>query len=689
MKKIFLIIVSVFNLLFCFSQQMQTDSGVYLIHKFEQRIGREKYTSFKNGAGTSFHVDYKYIDRGSPVSLEYNIHLTNELRPVTFGIKGGTSRFTTVHDSATFLDHQVYVKVDDSSYSHALEKNSFPVAGYSPATGQMLLLQYWDSRHRPETIRTIPFGSVQIIRDGTDTLTFAREPEIFTRYIIKGLIWGNELLWTDARGQLICLITNDAEGDKQEMMFESYESLLPVFIEKAAVKGMKLFTNETKKNVQTHKVIVVRGGSMVDVVHGKVIPDAAILIESGIIKAVGPVSSVRVPANAFVIEARGKMILPGLWDMHAHFEQAEWGPAYLAAGVTTVRDCGNEFEYINAIQKAIDHGEGIGPLILKAGIIDGKGPFALGIIQADTKAEAITAVQRYKDNGFVQIKIYSSVKPEIVRAICLEAHRLGLTVTGHIPFAMNLIQAADSGMDMVNHLQYVSSMLKKNRADGTIDFSDPQNVSLLEFIKQHHVVIDPTLGVYELSYRSIKDNILKIEPNFASLPEPLKPLFINEGLTNEKEISQGKISMKMLKQVLFALYKDSIMIVAGTDMGIPGFSVFRELELYVESGLSPMAALQTATISPAIAMNMQSVSGSLDVGKRADIILVDGNPIVNIRDIRRVTTVMRDGILYDPVELHHMAGFQSRYWRCHCQKNRGESSGNNSGVCRTWFRSHF
>ena len=161
------------------------------------------------------------------------------------------------------------------------------------------------------------------------------------------------------------------------------------------------------------------------------------------------------PAGAFIIDAKGKTILPGLWDMHAHFEQAEWGPAYLAAGVTTVSDCGNEFGYINAIQKAIDDGSGIGPHILKAGIIDGKGPYAFGIIQADTKEEAIAEVDRYKENGFVQIKIYSSVKPAIVKAICDEAHRVGLTVTGHIPDGMTLMQGVDSGMDMVNHVQYV------------------------------------------------------------------------------------------------------------------------------------------------------------------------------------------------------------------------------------------
>ena len=150
------------------------------------------------------------------------------------------------------------------------------------------------------------------------------------------------------------------------------------------------------------------------------------------------------------------------------------GAAYLAAGVTTVRDCGNEFGYINSIQRAIDDGNGIGPHILKAGIVDGKGPYALGIIQADTKEEAIAAVDRYKQNGFVQIKIYSSVKPAIVKAICEEAHKQGLTVTGHIPIGMTLMQGIDSGMDMVNHAQYVFSAMKFN-PDFSINVNDSTN----------------------------------------------------------------------------------------------------------------------------------------------------------------------------------------------------------------------
>lgn len=333
------------------------------------------------------------------------------------------------------------------------------------------------------------------------------------------------------------------------------------------------------------------------------------------------------------------------------------GPRLPGCRRNTVRDCGNEFEYINAVQQAIDKGNGIGPHILKAGIIDGNGSYALGIIRANTREEAIKEVQRYKENGFHQIKIYSSVKPEIVKEICTEAHRLGLTVSGHIPIGMTLQQGVDSGMDQVNHIPYVYSVLKKNK-DGSIDFSNMENVAVFNFIKAHHVVIDPTLGVFELLLRSLKDSITKVEPAFASLPQPLKPLFINTGAPNDSLAKRGSIIMKNYKQIVYHLYTDSIAIVAGTDMGFPGLSIFREMELYVESGLTPMQALQTATIVPARVMNIEKSSGSISPGKNADIIITNGNPLQNISNIRNVVTVLKDGNIYNPARLHRMAGFQ-------------------------------
>jgi Amidohydrolase family len=649
---------------FCFSygcdfaQNNGSDSGTFIIHKFAQAIGKEKYRSHIEGPLIIYNIEFKYIDRGFPVNLTDSICFTKDLEPVSYRIKGATSRFSHINDSVVFGDQSARIKVNDSSYSESLKELYFPVAGYSPGTAQMLLIKYWANHHFPEMISTPPFGSVSIFKDGTDTIHFQNKPVLFTRYHITGLVWGNELLWTNSEGALVCLITNDAEGDKQEIVGEAFESLLPEFIKRAAIQGMRLFTVEAKPSAVRHPLIAVIHGSLIDVVKNITSADMTVLIENGKIKKTGKSKDIKVPAEAYIIDANGKTILPGLWDMHAHFEQAEWGPAYLAAGVTTVRDCGNEFEYINAIKHSIDNGSGIGPLILKAGIIDGKGAFSLGIVQADNKAEAIDAVRRYKENGFVQIKIYSSVKPQVLKEICSEAHRLGLSVTGHIPEGMNLEQAVDSGMDMVNHVQYVYSILKRNKTDGSIDFGDSANITVMKFLKTHQVVIDPTLGVFELAFRSVNDSITDIEPNFSTLPDPLKQLFINFGSSNPQQIVRGKKIMESFTQIVGALNRNHIMIVAGTDMGFPGYSVFRELELYVLAGLTPMEAIQTATIVPARVMKMESISGSVEPGKNADIILVEGNPLQDIRIIRNVKTVIRNGAVYDPGSLHTIAGFQ-------------------------------
>ncbi len=655
-------IISIFlfcNISILWAQKNETsfaDSGTFLLHKFEQNIGKEKYTISRSDTGIVYNINFKFVDRGSAVPLKTIFKLSRANEPMGLYIKGNTSRFSTINDSIVIHQKTVHIKVNDSAYTTSLKDFSFPIAGYSPGTVQMMLIKYWKKNHQPKNIHTLPSGNVQIKKDGKDSLQFNNKTIVLERYVINGLVWGNELLWTDSNCQLYCLITNDAEGDKLEMMLEPYESLLPELINRAAVYGMRLFTSEANP-AQQHKIIAITGGTLIDVVNNTTIPNAVVLIENGIIKQTGTKNNITIPTNAFIIHADRKTILPGLWDMHSHFEQAEWGPAYLAAGVTTVRDCGNEFGYINAIQKAIDDGKGVGPHILKAGIIDGKGPMALGIIQADNAEEAIQAVDRYKNNGFVQIKIYSSVKPAIVKVICTEAHRLGLTVTGHIPNGMTLQQGVDSGMDQVNHVQYVYSAMKRNKETRAVNFSDSMSIAALDFIKDHNIVIDPTLGVFELALRSLKDSITIIEPAFASIPQPLQALFINTG--EPPEVAEKlKILNTDFLEIVKKMYDKGITIVAGTDMGFPGYSLDRELELYVKAGLSPMQAIQTATIVPAKVMGIEKFSGSIEEGKRADIIIVDGDPLQNIRNIRNVKTVIKDGNIYDPVTLHHLVGFK-------------------------------
>ena len=646
-------------LLFAFSTSAQTDSGTLLLHKFAKNIGKEIYHNTRTDSGNHYKIDFKFVDRGSPVPLQASIFVDRNAEAKQLWLKGNTSRFSTIHDSIVINGQTAYLKIDDSSYTKKITAPGFLVAGYSPGTVQMLLLQYWEKHGRPQVINVLPSGSLRIKKDGTDVLMIENKKLTLQRYIISGLIWGNEIVWTDEEGKLICLITNDAEGDKLEMMSEPYENLLPQLIAKAAQYSMRLFTEAiSNKNAAATTYFAIVSGNVLNVEDGTWIRNATLLIRNGRIAQIGSKDEVSLPSNISKVDAEGKTILPGLWDMHAHFQQAEWGPAYLGAGVTTVRDVGNEFEYINAIQESINSGKGVGPHILKAGIIDGVGPFALGVINANTPEEAKQMVNMYKKNGFVQIKIYSSVKPAIVKAICDEAHRLGLTVTGHIPDGMNIFQAIDSGMNAVNHVQYVYSVLKKE-PDGSIDWNDTANSRIISQIAQRRMVVDPTIGVYEMIFRSVDDDITLLEPAFKTLPLPLQSLFEHMGMPAERAKS-FKNRFEAMRSLVKVLHDKGVPIVAGTDMGFPGLSLHRELELYVEAGLTPLQAIQTATIVPAKVMGVEKQYGTVEQGKVADLVIVDGDVLGNIRNVRKVEWVVKDGRLYDPVGLRVMAGFGVR-----------------------------
>jgi imidazolonepropionase-like amidohydrolase len=650
-----LLLSSAFIICFHISRSQTPDPGSFFLHKFAQNIGKETYKLTRSGNTLTYDIDFKFVDRGSPVPLKTQLVTTTTYKPISLFIKGSTSRFSTINDTIRIQNNKVSMSVDDSVYTETLKPLAFPVGGYSPGTVQMALLQYWKKHGQPKTIPMLPTGVVSISKQGRDTISFMGKPIVLERHVLGGLIWGNEIVWTDKEGNLICLITNDAEGDKLEMMKEAYESLLPELIARAATYGMKLFSASMKMDVSKNKILAIVGGTVVDVENGETITNSCIIIENGLIKEIGQAGFTKIPAGATTIFANGKTILPGLWDMHSHFEQAEWGPAYLAAGVTTVRDCGNEFGYINAIKAAIDAHKGVGPFIIKAGIVDGPGPIGLGIVRASTKEEAVEVVNMYKDNGFAQIKIYSSVKPAIVKAIADEAHRLGLSVTGHIPQNMSTKAGIDSGMDQVNHIQYVYSMMKKNK-DRSVDINDSVSIAALDYLKAHHTVIDATVGVFEMVYRSVKDDIRDMEPNYYTLPVPLQAVFSNVGMP----AAQAKLFKPMYESMLSlvkVLHDKGITVVAGTDMGFPGYSVFRELELYVQSGLTPLQAIQTATITPAQVMNMDKQTGSIKVGKHADLVIIDGDPLQNIRNIRKTWMVIKEGEKYDPGVLHKMVGF--------------------------------
>ena len=187
-----------------------------------------------------------------------------------------------------------------------------------------------------------------------------------------------------------------------------------------------------------------------------------------------------------VIDAPGKTIIPGLWDMHAHASNIEWAPAYLAAGVTTIRDMGGERRYLMAIRDAIRRRPGLGPRVLLAGLVDGDAPDAFGVVVAGTPEQGRAVVDRYHADGFEQMKLYSLLKPDVVAAIIARAHELRMTVTGHVPTSLGAKRAVEAGMDQIAHMPVGG------------DTASPANAELIALLAQKKIAIDPTAPWGEL-----------------------------------------------------------------------------------------------------------------------------------------------------------------------------------------------
>jgi imidazolonepropionase-like amidohydrolase len=576
-----------------------------------------------------------------------------DLQPERYEIKGANFRGDQVNTLVDIRGRSATVREGAATTQLAIPDNFFTVSSPFPVAIEMMLVRYWMSLGAKKQLSTLPSNQlVTIDYNGPDTINVGEDRIQLDCFSVGGLTWGRTWLWFDSAKRLIAAIApnTDASGQLQAVR-QDFESALPDFLTKAAEHGMSQLRKNARAVKSIKDVVAIVGGTLVDGTGKPPINDAVVVIQAGRIMSVGLRSQVNIPKGATIIDARGQTILPGLWDMHAHMRQVEWGPVYLAAGVTTIRDVGNDLEFVTAMRDAITSGRGLGPRMLLAGFIDATDPTSVAGYHADTAEQARTLVNMYKWAGFDQIKVWNNIKPSILKVIIDEAHRLGLTVTGHVPKAVNAFQAVDAGQDQINHAAFILYSLP----NGNIDSAETKTA--LQFFRTHGTVIDPTLAVVELLTHSVTTPIATFEPGIAKVHPDVSATLNKLGVAPEQ--SAGARSFFELElSIVAALHRLGVPIVAGTDLVVPGHSLHRELELYVKAGFTPMEAIQAATIVPARVMKMDKEVGTIEFGKRADLVITNGNPLDNISNIRNVKYVVTGGEIYDAEQLWQLVGFR-------------------------------
>ena len=406
--------------------------------------------------------------------------------------------------------------------------------------------------------------------------------------------------------------------------------------------------------------------------------DQTVVVDHGRIVAVGPAASTAVPAGAERIDGRGKTLLPGLWDAHMHVGDDYTGLQELSMGVTSVRDPGNSDALTQSRAARRAKGELLFPNVYPSSLIDGKGPYTAQVANvATSEAEAIALVRTAKANGFIGIKLYGTFNPQWLPATIGEAHKLGLHVHGHIPAGIRPLDAVNAGYDEISHINWimmqalpdsviqVSNGIARFEGPGRyakdVDLDAEPMKSFVATLAAKKIISDPTMGAFESLY--VPENG-ELSPAYApfvgTLPPTIERGFRQGGFAVPKDLTRAdyRASWAKMVELLRRMHQAGVPIVAGTDGA--GIELVRELEIYTEAGMTPAEALATATIAPARLVGADRSTGSIAVGKTADLFLIEGDPSTRIGDLRQSRIVMMGDKLMDADALRTAAGFAGR-----------------------------
>ncbi|HEY5826101.1 MAG TPA: amidohydrolase family protein, partial [Cyclobacteriaceae bacterium] len=458
---------------------------------------------------------------------------------------------------------------------------------------------------------------------------------------------------------------------------EGHEDLIPELKELQDNLENEYFIQQAKSLTQKSDApVAITNVNVFDSKSGKVIANQTVVIENGKITQVGKAKKIKVPASSKVIAGNGKMLLPGLWDNHAHYSK-EQGLYHLAAGVTNIKDMANSLD-LPETRKLVDNDELLGPEIsIMSGFVDFAGPYAgpTGKI-VKTLEEGIEGINYYADRGYDQIKLYSSIPPDWVKPLAAQAHKRGLKVCGHVPSYMTAERAVNDGYDQIIHLNMImlnflgdtldtrsmGRFVKVAARAKDIDLNSSEVKRFLQLLKDKKIVVDPTAAIFENMFT---DEPGKLAASYTQIidmfPAEFRRGFYYGGLPTMKgHEADYKQSYANMIKMLQLLYANGISFVPGTD-DFPGFTLHRELELYAKAGVPNVEVLRKATLTSAQIAGKEKELGSVEVGKKANLILVDGDPLKNISDIRRVELSIKNGKLYDSKSLYQSYGFG--FWK--------------------------
>ena len=420
--------------------------------------------------------------------------------------------------------------------------------------------------------------------------------------------------------------------------------------------------------------------TVIDVSGGPAQPDMTVVTDNGHIIAVGSSAGLRPPPGARIVTARGKYLIPGLWDMHVHTVFGDWLPRnervtlplFVANCVTGVRDMGGDLAVLKEWRAAIAAGHLLGPRMIIAGpMLDGPIPRFPSSAPVATPADARRIVDELQAQGVDFIKIQSLIPRDGYFAAADEAKKVGISFVGHVPDAVRASEASDAGQRSIEHFTGIfegASTIEDQLITGpkslgvNVKTFDPERArQLVELMAKNQTWQVPTL-VWERGQWLVDDIDKTHDPLTKYAPRAWKdrtwPMFVREIMegmdTDPLPVRRHFVQMEL--DMTLAMFRAGVPFLAGTDTAagvhvFPGFSLHEELALFVQAGLTPLQALRTATLNPARFLGRVADMGSVAEGKVADLVLLDANPLDDINNTRRIRGVLLAGRYFDRAAL--------------------------------------
>jgi hypothetical protein len=619
-------------------------------------------------ASDETRIDYDVKDNGRGPTMAETIRLDADGLPLQWTITGTTTfgskvseHFVRKGPQATWVDSTGKGGATIATSSLYVAQSGSP---WSDGVYARALLKSADRK-----LAVLPSGTLAIEAGETLTVQGDAGPIQVTRYDLSGINLKPDTILLDASGALFASV--DPRVILVRAGYEGEEARLRKLA--ADWSTMRYVKMEHDSAHHYPGPVRIKNVRLFDPRTSALTAPVSVLVSGTEIGAIEPLNSPATPGEV-AIDGDGGTLVAGLYDMHTHLQQDE-ALLDLLAGVTSVRDMGNDNEVLSRLIAEIDRGAISGPHVVRSGIIEGKSPFsANNAMLVDSQQSAIDAVRWYGARGYWQIKIYNSMNPAWVPAMTKEAHLLGMRVAGHIPAFSNTDQMIEAGYDEITHInQFALGWVIKPEEDtrtlfrltalkrlGGLDLQSDKVQHTINMMVTRHIAIDPTLAIHEMLTQN-RDG--QIPPGaadyFDHMPigwrrDALKALIDTSAKGDDKAYRDA---FDKLIATTRLLHDRGVFIVFGTDTG-DSFSYHRELELYERAGMTAAEILKRASYDCARYVGQDQRMGSIEKGKLADFFLIPGDPTKDLKAIKSIRMVVKDGAFYFPSEVYPNFGIR-------------------------------